>query len=97
MLYYNNGAFFWCIKIINLCITQNKKFANFKLSETKYKFSLTNINEVQFDKFENLKPLDFEKFKAILTNLHLNYKLGKSDSELEELVKNAIAEKQTCQ
>ncbi len=72
----------------NTNLATNKKFANFKLSETKYKFSLTNINEVQFDKFENLKPLDFDKFKAILIKLHNNYKLGKSDSELEELVKD---------
>lgn len=69
-------------------LKDNKKFKSFALSETKYKTCLTNINELKLDKFENVKELDFNKFKIILTKLHNLYKIGKSDSELEESVKD---------
>ena len=69
-------------------LKDNKKFKSFALSETKYKSCLTNINELKFDKFENVKELDFNKFKIILTKLHNLYKLGQTDSELEEAVKD---------
>lgn len=69
-------------------LKDNKKFKSFALSKTKYKTCLTNINELKFDKFDSVKELDFNKFKIILTKLHNLYKLGKSDSELEESVKD---------
>lgn len=72
----------------NKTLQNNKKFKNFQLSKTKYKVALTNINEIKFESFENVKPLNFEEFKSIITNLHNQYKLGKTDSELEEIAKD---------
>lgn len=69
-------------------LKDNNKFKSFALSETKYKVCLTNLNELKFDEFENVKEFDFNKFKTILTKLHKHYKLGSNDSELEELVKD---------
>lgn len=72
----------------NKTLQNNKKFKKFQLSKTKYKVALTNINEIKFESFENVKPLNFDEFKSIITELHNQYKLGKTDSELEELVKD---------
>jgi zona occludens toxin len=72
----------------NKTLQNNKKFKNFQLSKTKYKVALTNINEIKFESFENVKPLNFEEFKSIITKLHNQYKLGKTDSELEEIAKD---------
>lgn len=72
----------------NTNLSNNKKFSSYQLSKTKYKYALTNINEVKFDKFDNVIALDFDKFKHILIKLYNHYKLGKSDSELEDLVKD---------
>ena len=72
----------------NKNLSNNKKFSSYQLSKTKYKYALTNINEVKFENFDNVLPLDFDDFKSILINLYNHYKLGKSDSELEDLVKN---------
>lgn len=69
-------------------LKDNKKFKSYALSKTKYKTCLTNINELKLEKFENVKELDFNKFKTILTKLHNLYKLGKTDSELEESVQD---------
>lgn len=69
-------------------LKDNKKFKSFALSETKYKSCLTNINELKFDEFENVKELDFNKFKTILTRLHNLYKLGLSDTEIEDSIKD---------
>lgn len=69
-------------------LSSNKKFSSFKLSKTKYKTALTNINELKFEKFVNVKSLDFDNFKTILIKLYNHYKLGKNDTELEELVKD---------
>lgn len=69
-------------------LKDNKKFKSFALSETKYKTCLTNINELKLDKFENVKELDFNKFKIILTKLHNLYKLGQTDSQLEDAVQH---------
>ena len=69
-------------------LKDNKKFKSYALSKTKYKTCLTNINELKFDKFDNVKELDFSKFKITLSKLHNLYKLGKSDTELEECVKD---------
>lgn len=69
-------------------LKDNKKFKSYALSKTKYKSCLTNINELKLDKFENVKELDFVKFKSILTRLYGLYKMGKTDSELEEAVKD---------
>lgn len=72
----------------NKSLQNNKKFKSFQLSKTKYKTALTNINEVKFESFENLKPFNFDEFKSILIKLYNHYKLGKTDTELEELVKD---------
>lgn len=69
-------------------LKDHKKFKSYALSKTKYKTCLTNINELKFDKFDNVKELDFSKFKITLSKLHNLYKLGKSDTELEEYVKD---------
>ena len=69
-------------------LKDNKKFKSFALSETKYKTCLTNLNEFKFEKFDNVKELDFTQFKVILTRLHNLYKIGKSDTELQEYVKD---------
>lgn len=80
--------------IFNLAINfakdlkDNKKFRSFALSKTKYKASLTNLNELKLDKFENVKPLDFNHFKIQLQKLYNLYKLGKTDSELEDEMKD---------
>lgn len=69
-------------------LSKNKKFKNFQLSKTKYKTALTNINEIKFESFEHVKPFNFDNFKSILIKLYNHYKLGKTDTELEELVKD---------
>lgn len=72
----------------NTNLSNNKKFSSYQLSKTKYKYALTNINEVKFENFDNVMHLDFDNFKSILIKLYNHYKLGKSDSELEDLVKH---------
>lgn len=72
----------------NKTLQNNKKFKKFQLSKTKYKVALTNINEIKFESFENVKPLNFDEFKAILIKLFNYQKLGKNDFELEELAKD---------
>ena len=73
----------------NKTLQNNKKFKSFQLSKTKYKVALTNINEVKFDSFDNLKPLNWDDFKSIISKLyHQKIVLDKSDTELEQFVKD---------
>lgn len=71
-------------------LKDNKKFNSFQLSETKYHNALTNINEIKFDSFDNVKPLVWADFVKILKKLHDQKKLEKSDTELIDLVKDEV-------
>ncbi|MDD3054252.1 MAG: zonular occludens toxin domain-containing protein [Aliarcobacter sp.] len=74
----------------NKTLSENKKFKSFQLSETKYKYALTNINEIKFDSFDNVKSLIWADFFKILKNLFDQKKLEKTDTELLDLVKDEI-------
>ncbi|MCK9337833.1 MAG: hypothetical protein M0P43_08390 [Arcobacteraceae bacterium] len=79
--------------IFNICINfskdlkDNKKFKSYKLSTTKYKSCLTNINELKLDRFDNVKYFSFEDFKQDLILLYSAYQNGYTDSQLEDLIK----------
>lgn len=65
-----------------------KKLKSFAISKTKYKTCLTNLNELKFDNFQNVKPLNFNDFRVQLSKLYNLYKLNYTDSQLEDVMKD---------
>lgn len=72
----------------------DKIFNNFSTSpnavkDKKFKYDIcyTNINEFNFDKVDNVFPLDFDDLKVKLTLLHNLYKKKATDEELIEKCK----------
>ena len=57
-----------------------------KEKKVTFKNCYTNINEFNFDKIENVNPLDFEQLYKILTRLHTHYKAKKTDKYLVRYV-----------
>jgi len=69
-------------------LKDNKKFKSFALDQSNYDYCLTNINELNLEKFENVSDFKFDDFKSILTMLHKFYKIGYDDTQLKEQVKD---------
>ena len=69
-------------------LRDNKKFKSYFLSKTKYKVCLTNLNELKYDKFDNVKPINFDDFKDDLVLLHSAYQSGYTDTQLADLIKD---------
>lgn len=65
-----------------------KKYKKYSLSKVKYKYCLTNVNELKYDKFDDVYELDFEDFKKTIKQLYMCYKRGFTDTELENEVKD---------
>jgi len=49
------------------------------------KNALTNINEIDLTKFDNVDALNWEKFHADITSMYLSHKKNNSDTQLKEL------------
>ena len=63
-----------------------------KLKDSSYKIqdieiAYTNINELDYSKFDNVLPLDWDIFYQALTTLHTAYKAKNTDTQLKELAK----------
>lgn len=71
-------------------LKDNKKFKPYALDESSYKYCLTNINEIELNEFENVHSFVFNDFYLTLKKLHNFYKIGYTDTQLEDESKNEI-------